>query len=134
MTAYDQEQFDPPAPVTRIIVRNATRGLAVQDVPMLLDTGADVTLLPRSVIEPLGLSGAVKDEYELVAFDGRRVFAPVVHVELAFCKRKFRGQFLIIDQSWGVLGRNVLNAVSLLFDGPKLAWEEFGSGSSVNPQ
>jgi hypothetical protein len=30
----------------------------------------------------------------------------------------------LLDQPWGILGRNVLNAVSLLFDGPRLVWDE----------
>jgi hypothetical protein len=101
---------------------------------MLLDTGADVTLLPRSVIEPLGLSGPIKEQYELVAFDGRSSLAPAVRVELAFCRRTFRGQFLVIDQSWGVLGRNVLNAIPLLFDGPTLDRRESGSRAGLTPR
>jgi len=36
----------------------------------------------------------------------------------------FRGRFLMIDQNWGVVGRDILNLVSLLLDGPRLTWRE----------
>ena len=42
-----------------------------------------------------------------------------------FGRRIFRGQFLLIDQPIGILGRNILNEVSLLFDGPRLEWTEY---------
>jgi hypothetical protein len=54
-------------------------------------------------------------------------------MELIFCRRTFRGQFLLTDQECGVLGRNVLNAVSLLLDGPHLAWDEHRRQSSTGP-
>ncbi len=38
--------------------------------------------------------------------------------------RRFRGRFLLIDAEVGVVGRNVLNHVRLLLDGPALSWEE----------
>ena len=34
------------------------------------------------------------------------------------------GRFLLTDQEWGLIGRDVLNHVSLLFDGPGLNWSE----------
>jgi hypothetical protein len=38
--------------------------------------------------------------------------------------RAFRGQFLVIDQQAGILGRNILNNLALLLDGPQLTWSE----------
>lgn len=91
---------------------------------MLLDSGADVTLIPQTAVKVLGVAVVPDRRYELVSFDGSASFASVVRLELIFCRRTFRGQFLLIDQAWGILGRNVLNAVSLLFDGPRLVWDE----------
>jgi hypothetical protein len=48
MRAYDATRFDPPAPLALITVKSDQHGIVIHDVPMLLDTGADVTLLPRS--------------------------------------------------------------------------------------
>ena len=49
--AYEAEQFDPPAPVAYVTVK--TSGVEIRTVPMLIDTGADVSLLPRSQFESL---------------------------------------------------------------------------------
>ena len=38
--------------------------------------------------------------------------------------RTFRGQFLVIDEEVGILGRNILNALALLLDGPQQTWSE----------
>lgn len=46
-------------------------------------------------------------------------------IDLIFCRRTFHGQYLLIDQSWGILGRNVLNFVPIILDGPNLKWDEY---------
>jgi hypothetical protein len=124
MPAYEGEHFTPPAPVARVALRNPKSGKAVQDVPMLIDSGADVTLVPGSVLAQLDVEQVSGKHYELLGFDGRPAMVPVANLELVFCRRTFRGQFLIATQPWGVLGRNVLNAVPLLLDGPCLSWDE----------
>jgi len=40
-----------------------------------------------------------------------------------FCDRVFQGQFLLVDQDCGILGRNILNLLPILYDGPRLTWE-----------
>ncbi len=70
MPAYDAACFDPPAPVARVVLRDPLSGRSAADVPMLIDSGADVTLLPRSSLESLGVDAAAGEEYELTAFDG----------------------------------------------------------------
>jgi hypothetical protein len=54
MPAYDTTLFDPPAPLARVTIRHPLSGTTVSDVPMLLDTGADVTLLPQASSNSLG--------------------------------------------------------------------------------
>jgi len=125
MPDYDAARFDPPAPVALVTLRDPDGGLAWSDVPMLLDSGADVTLLPRTTLERLRTAAVPGRQYELMGFDGSISLAAVVRLELVFCGRTFRGQFLLVDQEWGILGRNVLNAVSLLLDGPRAAWREW---------
>jgi hypothetical protein len=55
MPSYDASHFDPPAPVARVRLRNPQSGATVSDVLWLMDTGADITLLPRTAVEPLGV-------------------------------------------------------------------------------
>jgi Retroviral aspartyl protease len=122
MQGYDAERFSPPAPLAVVTVKSEPLGIVINDVPMLLDTGADVSLLPRARIGPLASPDA--KQYELEAFDGTKSTAPVINAELQFWGKSFRGQFLVIESWHGVLGRNVLNNLSLLFDGPSQKWSE----------
>jgi hypothetical protein len=124
MPTYDATWFDPPAPVAEVSVRNRQTGTTLSAVPMLLDSGADVSLIPRSYIEQLGLELIADNVYELMGFNGTTTFAPAVQVELLFLDRTFRGRFLVFDQEWGILGRDVLNLVSLWLNGPELTWSE----------
>ena len=130
MPAYDASVFDPPAPLAYISLRVPDGGSTLPNVPMLLDSGADVTLVQRSFINELGVSVDPELTYQLLAFDGRISVAEVVELDLLFLKRTFRGRFLIIDQEVGILGRDVLNHVSLLLDGPRLFWSEVRSAQS----
>jgi hypothetical protein len=124
MPAYDATWFDPPAPVAEVSVGNPQTGITLSDVPMLLDSGADVSLIPRSYIEQLGLEFIADSVYELMGFDSTTSFAPVVQAELLFLDRTFRGRFLVLDQDWGILGRDILNLVPLWLNGPELTWSE----------
>jgi hypothetical protein len=92
---------------------------------MLLDSGADVSLVPRQIASALEALIEPDTHYELAGFDGSSSVAAAVRLEMIFCRRTFRGRFLLVDQTWGILGRNVLNAVPLVFDGPHLTWEEW---------
>lgn len=129
MPPYDRLSFTPPAPVAHVTLRRRDTGAARLDVPMLLDTGADVTLVPRQAVEPLGVPVSPERVYELVGFDGSKSPAPVVELDLVFLGRTFRGLFLLVDQDWGILGRNILNAVRLSLDGPGLSWDEVPAGA-----
>jgi hypothetical protein len=55
MPPYDDRLFVPPAPLARVVVRHPEHEQSVEDVPMLIDSGADATLLPRSAATSLGL-------------------------------------------------------------------------------
>lgn len=123
MEAYDAVLFSPPAPLARVTLRNPDGGTTISGVPMLVDTGADVTLIPRSSVLQLGVT-ATPDGYELMGFDGSKSLAQAVRLNMELLGKTFRGQFLLIDQEWGLLGRDVLNHLPLLFDGPRLIWGE----------
>ena len=127
MPPYDANLFDPPAPIASVTLRNPGTNLMSSDVPMLLDTGADVTLIPSATLAQLKIGSVKNRSYQLIGFDGSTSFAPMVQLELIFCRRIFRGQFLLIDQAWGILGRNVLNSVALILDGPNHTWDEKNS-------
>jgi len=121
---YDAENFEPPAPVAYVTLRHPATGVSLSDVPMLIDTGADVTLLPHEYVERLGIESTDDEAYEVQGFDGESKLVQMVQLEMIFLGRKFSGQFLLSDQSMGIIGRNILNTVSILFDGPRAKWDE----------
>lgn len=124
MPHYDPIHCDPPASVAHIALRNVNTGALISDVTLLLDTGADITLLPRTAVEQLGVPPLADQGYELMGFDGSKSFAPAVMLELLFLNRGFRGRYLLIDEDRGILGRDILNHVVLLLDGPQQNWWE----------
>ncbi len=124
MPNYDAQHFDPPAPLAQVILRNPQNAAQLAAAPMLLDAGADVTLIPTKTANQLNLTAAANMQYELMGFDGSRTVATAVQLEMVFLNKIFRGRFLLIDQAWGIMGRDILNLVSLALDGPNLTWRE----------
>lgn len=119
MIKYD-ERYEPPAPIARVIVSNPATGQSTTDVPMLIDSGADVTLLPATVANSLGLK--VEGEQMLEAFDGGKSGAPIVSTTVVWGKFTFKGQYVVGAYEVGVLGRDVLNNIRLTLNGPELAY------------
>jgi hypothetical protein len=118
MPAYDEHFFTPPAPLARVTLRHPDNGTTVSDVPMLLDSGADVTLIPQASVALLGTTMRINESYELMGFDGSVSQAQAVQLNLIFLRRRFKGRFLLIQQEWGIIGRDVLNHVSLALGRP----------------
>jgi hypothetical protein len=86
MPAYNTIRFKPTAPLARVILRNPDTSTTCSDVPMLLDSGADVTLIPQTVVDMLGAAVVPDRRYELGGFGGSTSFASVVRLELIFCR------------------------------------------------
>ncbi|MFL6276889.1 MAG: retropepsin-like aspartic protease [Blastocatellia bacterium] len=124
MPVYDASLFNPPAPLARVTLRNPANRNSLTDIAMLIDTGADITLIPQASANQLGLTIDPNTGYELMAFDGSTSVAQIVQLDLLFLRRVFRGRFLLTSQEYGILGRDILNHIRLVFDGPHLRWEE----------
>jgi len=90
MPAYDSTRFSPAAPVALVTLSNPENGVTKVGVAMLLDTGADVTLLPQSAAGELGLSNSASS-YELIGFGDRSITAHAVRAEMVFLGLTFRG-------------------------------------------
>jgi predicted aspartyl protease len=125
MPVYDDSLYDPPAPIADVILRNPMSGATLSEVHLLIDTGADVTLLPQVAVEALGIRPVAGIQYQLAGFDGSKIFAEAVELDLIFLHKRFRGRYLITKSNQGVLGRDVLAGVALALDGPRQIWFEF---------
>ena len=124
MADYDGQHFDPPAPVAMVSLGTVDRVRHVANVRMLIDTGADITLIPRSCAEQLGLLEKTDAVFHLQGYDGADATVEAVEARLFFLGQGYCGTFPLIDDDCGILGRNILNRLSLLFDGPNLKWQE----------
>jgi len=78
MPDYDSANFDPPAPVAYVILRDPATGISLSDVPMLIDTGADATLLPQESVEQRGIETDGNTLFEVQGFDGETKFVKTV--------------------------------------------------------
>ena len=124
MPEYDAEHFDPPAPVAFVTLRNLATGVMLPDVPMLIDTGADATLLPTSAVQKIGVEIEPGSGFEVETFDGESKRLQLAKLELFFLDKKFAGAYLLIERPMGILGGNVLNNLRLVLDGISQKWEE----------
>ncbi len=115
--------FEPPAPIAKIAARNVKTGERARDISVLLDTGSDVSLLPKSVLGSLGISPLPNESYRLEGFDGSQISAEVFYLQVVFLGNRFTGKYCVIDDEIGILGRDVLNEFAILFDGKNLEWK-----------
>jgi hypothetical protein len=122
MPAYDDERYSPAAPIATVIVRSLDSGAVVEGVKMLLDSGADISCLPKAVVDVLGLTVGDRS-YEVMAYDHSVREWATVHAEVQFLRGHFKGLFVVLEQDTGVLGRNILNHLVVTLDGPRLEWD-----------
>ena len=54
MPTYDAQGFRPPAPVAMVTLRTQDGRKSLSDVEMLIDSGADVSLIPESSVRHVG--------------------------------------------------------------------------------
>jgi clan AA aspartic protease len=123
MPEYSADFFNPPAPLAFVTLKNPQNEIEIVNVPMLIDTGADATLIPKMFVEKLNLDSSDPRIFEIEAFDKTVSQSAVVRLQMVFEGRSFRGEYLITEQDYGIIGRNVLNSLKIVFDGQNLRWE-----------
>ena len=130
MPNYDSTRFVPPAAVALVSFRNPETRDSMAKVPMLIDSGADMSFIPRATVVKLNLKLASNEDYELKAFDGSSSRAHAVRADMLFLGRTVKGRYLVRDSDIGILGRDVLNRFAILLDGPGLSWEQWTAPSA----
>ncbi len=121
MANYNFARFSPPAPLANVVLQNPENGSEEKEVPMLLDTGSDVTLIPQIYAKRLNLF--VSREFELAGFDNKKSLGQVAKLHLIFEGKTFRGEYFLIEQDYGIIGRNILNFLNIQFDGKNSRWK-----------
>jgi predicted aspartyl protease len=112
---YD-ERLEPPAPVLDLRI-GPPAGEAATAFQALVDTGADCTLVPEATARALRLPAIGEMWIEGVAGASRRATVHAARVEFAGVCRTAR---VVSLGDEAILGRDLLNGVVALFDGPAL--------------
>ncbi len=131
MATYNQTLFEPPAPFAYVAVSISGNSGLARDIPLLVDTGADITLLPRFAMDQLQWIDSVIGFVELEGFSGGATKTPVAEVEVKVLGEVFEGRYALIDNDYGILGRDILNEMTLVFNGPDLTWNKLESGNET---
>ncbi len=112
-------QLVPPAPFIHVAVRCIETGREIGQSPAQLDTAADRTVLPESFVESLGLLPL--DELPIEGFGGQVLLLPTYRVQIGIHDLPPVMIEVIAHtaEPFVLLGRDVLNHLRVLLDGPQ---------------
>jgi predicted aspartyl protease len=120
--AYNR-QVTPPAPFVHVSVRCPETGQAVTDLPSLIDTAADRSVIPGRLVEELGLIPL--DELPVCGFGGnsRLVLSYLVELTIRDLPPHLVEVLAHPEEPHVLLGRDIMNQHRIILDGPGLALE-----------
>jgi len=109
--------FDPPAPVVEVIL-GAPGVVPDRGVRALLDSGADQTTIPEGVARDLGL--AQLDEIDIFGIE-QKAFRSRVYLVSAKIRElpTIELEVLSWTGTYALIGRDLLNRVRIVLDGPE---------------
>jgi len=110
--------YVPPFPVVDIRLGVPGAKIVLGPVEALIDTGADATLIPVTYLKQVRAEEV--DQASVRGQWGERRTVSIYSVAMEVGRHHFSATWVVGDE-WGdevVLGRNVLNRLRLLLDGP----------------
>lgn len=107
--------FDPPASVLPVRIGGLDDHAPAAMLRMLVDTGADCTLIPARIAKSLRLP--LIDKIEIMGVGGKTMAAPVHAARVRLGALRAIARLVALgDES--LLGRDLLNRLVLTIDGP----------------
>jgi hypothetical protein len=132
--SYDKN-YDPPLPTCEITLSTNFAGKigkkkeASTKVKMMIDTGADISIIPKGAVNELEKRLGTRLPYEVqpvVDFNGKESSHKRYNLTLLIQNSGFKDELLLdfieIDDKDGILGRDIINNYSIHLDGCNLAW------------
>jgi len=110
--------YEPPFPILQVVLDNIEEDLQTPTTPALLDTGSDGTLVPiaylRQILAPVFTDTRIRSHWG----EWRPVHLFVV--DLVIDGLRLPGVWVVGDEQGDeiILGRNVINMLRVLLDGP----------------
>ena len=118
-TPYNHD-YTPPAPVVEIWLAAPGKALAVGPIEAFIDSGADVTLIPRRYLRPLHLKALRRKTLRSLWGEHRPVDVYIVEIGIGESLRLPWVEAVGDDVGDElVLGRSALNKLRVLLDGPR---------------
>jgi predicted aspartyl protease len=120
--AYNK-QFNPPAPFVYVRLRCPQTGAEVTDIPALLDTAADRTTIPGTIVTDFGLVPI--DEASVSVYGGAVSTLLLFDVQIAVRELELLDLKVFGNdhEPYVILGRDILNKLHIVLKGPQLALE-----------
>jgi hypothetical protein len=110
--------FAPPAPFVQVVVRKPNTDQASTDVPAQLDCAADRTVIPGRLVDDLELTSVRQIMVEGLGGAVHTLEAFVVHIQIHDLPAISVEVVAHEDESYVLLGRDVLNRLRVVLDGP----------------
>lgn len=121
MTPLDA-RFDPPAAVISVALQNPSAPNRKTALHGIIDTGADVTAIPASLIHRLGLR--VRSSIRLSGVERQTIRYPTYLINLELADTRIERRAVI---AWNgdevILGRDVLSEFVFVYDGKTRQFE-----------
>ena len=120
--AYNR-QVTPPAPFVHVTVRAPYDGSPGVELPGQIDTGADLSVIPGRLVDQLRL--VPLDSISTAGFGGHLLTLPTFVVELRIRELTPVTTKIVAssDETFALIGRDVLNRFTIMLDGPNFALE-----------
>ncbi|MBI4630715.1 MAG: hypothetical protein HY740_03185 [Chloroflexi bacterium] len=116
---FSSGRYEPSIPVLHVRFHRLDGGAQTEKMEAIVDTGADMTIAPAHLLDDLGVEEVVDTEILTQWHEPHPVTLYLIDLDVEGLR--LLGIYIAGDQTADeiVLGRNVLNKLTIFFDGPK---------------